>query len=218
MTIVPLCDLRPRLGPTRHQGSRPTCVAFAFSDGHAAARRQPAPLSVEHLYYNAVQRTSGRDPNKGVTMPVCGNALAEDGQCLEASWRYLEAIGDVNKWSPPAIVDPVFRRHSVSEAGSLGGIIEELDAERPIVIALLLGERFYIPDAEARVDAGPNDLDTAYHAVLAVGYGHEDAITYILIRNSWGVEWGLEGHSWVSLNYLRSRLYAIARFPLAETV
>jgi hypothetical protein len=38
MAIDILCDIRPRFGPARDQGPRPTCLAFAISDAHAALR------------------------------------------------------------------------------------------------------------------------------------------------------------------------------------
>ena len=35
------------------------------------------------------------------------------------------------------------------------------------------------------------DID---HAVTAVGYGNEDGLEYLLIRNSWGADWGEQGY------------------------
>ena len=58
-------DLRGRFGPARDQGLRPTCLAFATSDAHAAVRDTTwCRLSCEYLYYHAKQagrsaRTSG---------------------------------------------------------------------------------------------------------------------------------------------------------------
>jgi len=92
MTVMALRDLRPMFGTARNQGTRPTCIAFAFSDGHAAARCSREPLSVEHLYFNAVQRTPERNPDAGVNMPTCSAALALDGQCAEVGWPYADPL------------------------------------------------------------------------------------------------------------------------------
>lgn len=218
MTVMALQDLRPMLGTARNQGSRPTCIAFAFSDGHAAARGSPEPLSVEHLYFNAVQHTPGRDPDAGVNMPACSAALELDGQCAEVGWPYADPLRDLSGWRPPMTATPSFRRTSDTSAATVAGITAELDADRPVIIALLLGERFYAPDPAGRITPGLGDADTDYHAVLAVGHGLDSSEPYLLVRNSWGAEWGLSGHSWVSAAYLASRLYAVARFPSLETV
>ncbi len=218
MAIVMLRDLRPQIGPARNQGTRPTCIAFAFSDGHAAARGDLEPLSTEHLYFNAVQRTPMCDPNGGVNMPNCIAALSADGQCAEAGWRYLDLAPPTERWMPPATATPSFRRRCEESANAVSAITAELDAERPVVVALLLGERFYTPDHDSTIVPGPRDPDTDYHAVLAVGHGRDEAQPYLLVRNSWGAEWGLEGHAWVAATYLEPRLYALARFPSEEII
>jgi len=210
VAIAVLKDLRPALGPARDQGSRPTCVAFAVSDAHAVARGSYEPLSAEYLYYHGVNRTPGRNPHLGVTLPAISEALRHDGQCLEVGWPYLDPFpGDLKSWRPPATATPVFRRDTAPIANAMDDLIAGVDADKPTVLTLLLGARFHMP-ASGVVEPGPGDVDTDYHAVLAVGHGRDGTRRYVLVRNSWGNGWGFDGHAWIAADYLEPRLYQVA--------
>jgi hypothetical protein len=51
MTLITVQkDLRSELGAARNQGPRPTCLAFAASDAHAALRPGWSPLSCEFAF------------------------------------------------------------------------------------------------------------------------------------------------------------------------
>lgn len=217
MAVRIMCDLRAKLGPARDQGSRPTCVAFAFSDAHLAARVEADPLSVEHLYFNAVQRTTDRDPALGVSIPDCMAALETDGQCREAGWSYKDPL-DRTQWRPPSSAKPSYRFISILGGPGLATVISELDLGRPPVVSLLLGKRFYRPDREASIVLGPDDADTDYHAVVAVGHGVGASEAFVLVRNSWGESWGDAGHAWVAASYLEPRMHALTRFPHQESI
>jgi hypothetical protein len=87
--IKSLVDLRGSFGAARDQKPRPTCVAFAASDAHAAARPGWEPLSAEWAYYHALKRDGG--------------LLKSDGQPVESDWPYIKApITDLKSWKPPA--------------------------------------------------------------------------------------------------------------------
>ena len=73
------CDLRTLFGEARDQGERPTCLAFAASDTHAALRAGWKPLSCEYAFYHA-QRRGGRGPTIGARLPDMLDALRDDGQ------------------------------------------------------------------------------------------------------------------------------------------
>src|SRR5208283_720238 len=103
-------DLRGLFGPVRDQGSRPTCLAFAASDTHAALRGRWSPLSCEYAFFHA-QRRGGRLPTVGAVLPEMLATLREDGQPAEASWPYLSILpSDLSYWKPPPVLTPIFRR------------------------------------------------------------------------------------------------------------
>jgi hypothetical protein len=60
-------DLRGRFGPARDQKARPTCLAFAMSDSHAATREPWSELCCEFLFYSAKQYDKS-PPEKGARM------------------------------------------------------------------------------------------------------------------------------------------------------
>jgi Papain family cysteine protease len=210
VAITVVSDLRSLLGVARNQGRRPTCVAFAVSDAHAAARGAPEPLSPEHLYFHGVQRTSNGHPNLGVSLLKILDALRIDGQCAETGWPYLDTLpADLATWTPPSTATPAHRHDSEPTLPRVGAIIAQLNAGQPVVITLLLGMRFYTPIA-GLVIAGANDANTDWHAVVAVAHGRQDTEDFILVRNSWGAGWGIEGHAWISASYLEPRLHQLA--------
>lgn len=199
------------LGPVRNQGMRPTCVAFAASDAHAVLRGKYEALSVEHIYYHAVNRTPGGDPAVGVSLEAVLRALQVDGQCIEQGWPYLHLLPrDLSAWVPPWTATPRYRCTAVLPAKSIDEIVGMLDADCPVVVTILLGQRFYIPIAGV-IELGAGDVDTVYHAILAIGHGYKRQKRYILIRNSWGDGWGLSGNAWVAAEYLQRRLHKLAR-------
>ena len=81
-----------------------------------------------------------------------------------------------------------------------------LDTGHPVVIGLSISQSFYTPDTEGVIGQKGGDLDTGSHAVIAVGYGRTSEENCMLIRNSWGPTWGLNGHAFIKRSYMESRL------------
>jgi hypothetical protein len=210
--IVVLKDLRPLFGEARDQGPRPTCLAFAGSDAHAALRPGWAPLSCEFAFYHA-QRRAGRPPGRGALLSAMLEALRNDGQPEEAGWQYLAATpSDVASWMPPPNVGPLFGRAGERRKPSLDNIIQELDGDRPTILLLRLSRAFYAPSAQAIIHptVGEEPDPARRHAVIAAAHGTVDGERAILVRNSWGARWGAAGYGWLTETFLAPRLFAAA--------
>ncbi|MFC3714333.1 C1 family peptidase [Sphingoaurantiacus capsulatus] len=205
-------DLRPMLGPVRDQGARPTCLAFAASDAHAALRDGWSPLSCEYAYFHA-QRRCRRTHDQGATLSGMLETLKLDGQPEEAGWPYLNAVpSDLALWVPPLSIGPCFGRVGGMGAVDLAPIITSIAARNPVILLAYLSQAFFRPAADGIVEPGVGEIPdlSLRHAVVAVGHGRVDGQQAILVRNSWGAGWGLEGHAWLTKGFLEPRLFATA--------
>lgn len=206
-----VCDLRSLFGQARDQGIRPTCLAFAASDAHAALRTPWAPLSPEFAFYHA-QRRAGRSPASGASLPAMLTVLKADGQPVEAAWPYLDALpAKLDGYGPPGNL-AVFRRAGELRPDGIEEIVTQIDEGRPVLVLMMLSDAFYEPSEQGVVVAPPDEAPDPMrrHAVVAVAYGRSSGERAILVRNSWGADWGLGGYAWLPETYLAARLTRVA--------
>jgi hypothetical protein len=139
--------------------------------------------------------------------------LREDGQPVETEWPYLDSLpSDLASWQPPAGITNVYRRLSVVGIATVDEIVRLLDEGQPVLTIMMLSDSFYLPAHEGVIDVVPGEGPdpTRRHAVVAVGHGTRNVQRLILVRNSWGAEWGVDGYGWLTESYLRPRLMRIA--------
>jgi hypothetical protein len=195
--------------PVRDQGRRPTCLAFAASATHRVAHDHPRELCPEWLYYHATRR-DGLRPDQGSTIEATCAVIPAEGQPDEAFWPYQGQNPNPRPYQPPSGSPTVVRSNTGLRDGSPKRWRAELDAGRPVTIALLISRAFYTPVSFAESEAVMGDdaepIDPALvHAVVLAGHGDIRSTPHFLIRNSWGLRWGWAGHAWFPESYLARR-------------
>ncbi|ATH84139.1 hypothetical protein CO724_00350 [Ectopseudomonas mendocina] len=183
----------------RNQGNRPTCVAFAVTDLNR--RFAEDELGPEYYYRATVQRIPGWKPGDGVQASAAAEA-SKTGHALETHFPYQIAEPSVPLEALPDTLD-LFGYPIRFFNADIAQLIDSMRMGVPIGLALRLTYDFYSP-VEGIIPFSPLVLPGAMlHAVVAVGMGHDDhAETWFLIRNSWGKEWGQNGHAWIPAAYI----------------
>lgn len=213
MTLTVTKDIRAELHGVRNQGRRPTCMSFAASDAHRHARKHPEYLCVEWLYYH-VSKRAGTGPQAGTTIPDTRAVLNAIGQPEEPIWPYSSQRPDPTVWRPPSKVGTPLKCGSSLCTGGLQGLRQRVGQGVPVVIGMFVSDTFNAPQTWDHVggevilgaDIGKPVDHRRSHAVVVVGLGHYGGDPVMLLRNSWGSNWGNKGHAWVRESYLAPRL------------
>lgn len=198
-------DLRDRMSEIVDQGHLGSCTANAIVSGLREyllkqSGRPFVPLSRLFLYYHEREIEGDIQDDKGAILRDGMSVLEKIGVCPEKDLPYTEDFRDMP--SKMAEHDAVlYRIGQYSRVEDLPRLKAALAHGLPVVLGFLVTKTFYYSEEVRGTGivpiSGIDDVITengqqAGHAVCAVGY--DDKKKIIIIRNSWGAEWGDKGY------------------------
>lgn len=173
-------------------------------------------------YWNARSYSQSTDRDDGTYIRDAVDSLRTLGVCPESVWPYAPQM---------VFAQPPLRAYQESldnkiEAyyripgdgkGRCDTIEHALRSNHPVVLAMPVSDEFTKHfKADGKV-WGPTKTWVGYHAMIVVGVRYVNGGRQFKLRNSWGAQWGDNGHCWVEEAYvgdpLVNDLWVLTRVP-----
>ncbi len=216
-------DLRPHMPPVYDQSTLGSCTANAVAGALQFERiKRGLPDFIPSrlfLYWNTRAMEGTTDYDSGAMLRDAIKSLGDIGDLPESDWPY-----DINEFA----TKPPLRCYDVATLYSqvtYKRIDQDLDLMRqalaagdPFVFGFTVYQAFESDIVAQTGDAmmpEPGENKLGGHAVLAAGY--DDVKQRFIVRNSWGLSWGLNGYFTIPYSYLLDPMLASDFWTISVT-
>ena len=201
----------------KDQGQCGSCWAFsaigAIEGYHANVTKQLVSLSEQNLldcsYGFGCEGCNGGWPEAAMRY-----VINQSGVDTEIGYPYTAENGDSCFYNKTKIGGSIHTTHNITK-GDTNELLNSLARIGPISIAIDAESdfQFYSSGIFNSTSCSSDMLD---HAVLAVGYGKTtDGRKYLIVKNSWGKDWGMDGYIYMSLDIPNMcGISSVASYPL----
>ena len=205
-------DMRPMMPPVYDQGRIGSCTSMGIAAAYEYDLKKqglkdflPSRLFIyynERVIENDVNNDAGAQIRDGI------KSIATTGICEDVLWPYdeskftvkptQEAYNDALKHKAVKYYNVPIIEHELKQALAQGF---------PVVAGIMIYESF---ESEHVADTGyvsmpnPREQLLGGHCILIVGYN--DANNHLIVRNSWGTEWGDKGYFYLPYGYINPAL------------
>ena len=207
--LPPLVDLREQCPIVYNQGNLSSCTTNALGGAFQfEQKKQGKPDFIPSrlfIYYNERVMEGTINEDAGAMIRDGIKTMVDAGVCPETMWKYLECKF---KQKPPQECYTEALNNQVQEylrisPHTLYEVKHCLSDGYPVAFGFTIYESM-MTDEVARNGLVPipnvNEAPIGGHAVLAVGY--DDSKESLIVRNSWGAEWGIGGYFYLPYWYI----------------
>lgn len=207
----------PQYTPISNQGSAGTCVTNAICDaleiliGVTHGKKEVRQLSRRMLYFLARTLSNTTDRDSGTSPRLAFMQARTVGVVEEKYFPYSDDLEDLCV-SPPLDCYTMASNNRINSFYRMYGkninvlarqIADCIVNGHPVVFCTPVSREFQRYRGEKKV-FGRMGSSVGNHCMIIVGFRYKDDKLEFLWRNSWGPNWGADGHCWVSQDTLFS--------------
>lgn len=203
-------DLTSKCPPVYDQGDIGSCTANAIAAAiEFDQMKQGLTVFVPSrlfIYYNERSIEGTINSDSGAMIRDGIKSVAQQGVCSEDIWPYVNI--DTQFVVQPT--DACYQAALQHKIASYTSVVQNLNQMKgclasnyPFVFGFSVYDSFTSQQVAETGHApmpAPGEQQVGGHAVLAVGY--DDASQWFIVRNSWGVKWGMQGYFTIPYTYL----------------
>lgn len=181
----------------KQQGSCGSCFSFSSTGAlegiYAITNNNLVSFSEQQIVDCDNGLTKSHGCNGGLMTQVFQFIEKNGGLCSEESYPYVSGTtqkAGTCQTSCKSVSGSKISTYTEVTVNSDKAMMTAL-SQQPVAVAIYATNGFQLYKSGVFTEKCGTDLN---HGVLLVGYSSQDGLDYYILKNSWGIEWGMDGY------------------------